>query len=78
MYGSITLIRRNAYATCVVSVRVSKISCYENPCAVTGGSKLTGLKENPKSIWKDKSSGTLEAVNMEDMSPVKCLKGNSM
>lgn len=41
--------RRNASATCVVSVWISKISCYESPCIVTGDRRLTGLKENPKS-----------------------------
>ena len=77
MYGSITLVYRNVYATCVVSVRISKISCYESPCAVTGGSKLTGSKENPKSICTGRSNGTLEAVNMEKISSLKCLKGKS-
>ena len=76
MYGSITLMHRNVYATCVVSVRTSKISCYENPFIVKGSNKLTGSKENPKSICKDKSNGPLEAANMEKISSMKWLKGN--
>ena len=73
MYGSITLVHRNVHATCVVSVRMSKISCYENPYTVTGGIKLIGSKESPKSICKDKGNGTLETVNMEKISSEKCL-----
>lgn len=78
MYGSITLIHRNVYTTCVVSVRTSKISCYENPFIVKGNNKLTGSKENPKSICKDKSNGTLETANMEKISSLKCSMGKFM
>ena len=59
-----------------LSVLTSKISCYENPFIVKGSNKLTGSKENPKSICKDKSNGTLEAANMEKISSMKWLKGN--
>jgi len=54
---------------------MSKINCYENPYIVTGNIKLTGLKENPKSICTDRSNGTLKAVNMEGLSSKKCLEG---
>lgn len=54
---------------------MSKISCYESPCIVTGGSKLTGSKGNPKSTYvKDRSNGTREAVNMEKIPSMKWWK----
>lgn len=58
MYGSLVLSSRNAIPSIEESARLSKILLYERPYSVTGTIKLTGLKEAPKYICKDKFIGT--------------------
>ena len=56
-------------------VRMSKISCYENPYAVTGSIKQTGSKKEPKDICTDKIIGTQKVSNAEGLKPYETLTG---
>lgn len=71
MYGSILVNSRNAIDTCVSFVRLSKISSYEKPYVVIGSIKQTGSEETPTDICKDKAIGTLKALDMEVLQPMK-------
>lgn len=61
MYGSKTIMSRNAHTVYAECVGTSKIPRYETPYSVTGAIKRTGLKQEPKGICTDKLVGTWKA-----------------
>lgn len=55
----------------MVLVGLSKIHIYEKPYNVKGIIQLTGLKELPKFLCKDRIIGTWKARDMEVLPPMK-------